>query len=138
MSDWGPPSGFALRRNGSCLSEENSCGTSFDNFHRCCPKPATCPTQPLGICCETPGNCTQQIFSSPHCANESWDLYNNSRDGGHFCCLQGLSGFYYDHYDGVGCMASTSGEPNDTQWMSVISHGKLHIPRADCSVSHQS
>lgn len=133
MSDWGPPSGFALRRNGSCLSEEKACGPTFDEFNRCCPKSAEC-SKDLGICCKPAGNCIQMITNPPHCANKAWNLFNNSRDGGYFCCLQGMNGFYYNHQEGVGCMGSNADAPADTQWMSMISSGKIQIPLADCSV----
>lgn len=74
------------------------------------------------------------ITNPPHCANKAWNLFNNSREGGFFCCLQGKNGFYYDHQVGVGCMDPGVVAPDDTQWMSMISSGKIHIPLADCSV----
>lgn len=137
MSGFEPPSGFALRRSGPCLNEEKGCGKSHDGFHRCCPESTECSTGPIGICCST-GNCTQMIIDKPHCANKEWNLFENSRDGGHFCCLHGLAGFYYKSQDWVGCMDPNANAPSDTQWMSTISSGIIATSSTGTLVTSQS
>ena len=83
-------SGFALRRNGSCLAEQVDCGPTADTYHACCPSGSSCPRQFNVNCCPTSDNCTQTLVAKPGCANPTWDLYDNN---GFFCCAQGKMGY---------------------------------------------
>ncbi|OQE35393.1 hypothetical protein PENCOP_c013G04622 [Penicillium coprophilum] len=122
---WGPPSGFAIRRNGSCLQGE--CSTkawnetkSSHDFFRCCPSNSICSDKYTGICCPDEADCRATISKPAHCANETWDLYQND-DGGYFCCDQSELGFKISA--GVGC--AVRGDPTVTgrAWLPVLSPG---------------
>jgi hypothetical protein len=85
--------GFAIRRNGTCISgHETDCGVTEPPFRGCCPLGFECPTQYNIACCPSGQNCTESLLSAPEqkCANSTWDLYDN---GGYFCCEHGLEGF---------------------------------------------
>lgn len=129
MSDLGPPYGFAVRRNGSCLPKEKHCGStwnsSWENFHQCCPEFTLCAGD-AGACCKYEGNCTNLIINPPHCADETWNLFLNSEDNGHFCCGQGTRGFTRTNVSGVGC-APEGPTASNTEWLSAVSSGKIHI-----------
>ncbi|KAF9894774.1 hypothetical protein FE257_004395 [Aspergillus nanangensis] len=102
---YGPPSGFPIRRNGSCLASEDSCGTTWANFSACCPEGSVCPGKDApyynNVCCPSNANCTVPLMESPHCADASWTLYDHT---GYFCCLNTQKGFWTtDPKDAVGC-----------------------------------
>ena len=101
--DYGPPFGFPLRRNVSCLEDETDCGPSWGYFHSCCPGAAVCPGSETpyynNVCCPNRSNCTEPLLASPHCANETAELYDSD---GPFCCLPGEQGFSTSE-GGVGC-----------------------------------
>ncbi|CAI4214487.1 unnamed protein product [Parascedosporium putredinis] len=94
------PSGFALRKNGTCLSEEVDCGRTVDPYRVCCPADSFCPAKYNVDCCPTAANCTTQLIQTPACANETWDLYDN---GGYFCCERGLIGYAATRTGSNGC-----------------------------------
>ncbi|OXV05553.1 hypothetical protein Egran_06678 [Elaphomyces granulatus] len=112
-------SGFALRKNGSCLSTEVDCGTTISPFRACCPGGSFCPNEYNVECCPSATNCTASLLEKPRCANETWDLYDNS---GYFCCLQGTTGFATD-YNSDGCAVPGYSFTNDTL-LSIISSGQ--------------
>ncbi|KAF2102323.1 hypothetical protein NA57DRAFT_54239 [Rhizodiscina lignyota] len=106
--------GFAIRRNGSCFSNQGEvdCGPTWGPFHACCPHGAFCPsTENLNYynayCCDKRNtNCTADIIKTgPYCADTSWQLYNNE---GYFCCAPALKGFSSDsNSDGCANSAHT-------------------------------
>ncbi|KAF7629559.1 hypothetical protein F9C07_13081 [Aspergillus flavus] len=105
MVSYDPPYGFPLRRNGSCLTSETSCGKTWGDFYACCPGDSICPgaTQSIqnNVCCPTESDCTAPLKATPHCANETGIMYNHT---GYFCCLPWQTGFWTDDPDNaVGC-----------------------------------
>lgn len=80
-------SGFAVRRNGSCMTGEVFCGRTLAPYVACCPTGSFCPNQYNVECCPSETNCTDSLVASPRCANSAWFLYNYN---GYFCCDQGL------------------------------------------------
>lgn len=91
--------GFAIRRNGSCLSGfEIDCGQTLAPFHGCCPIGFECPPQYNVACCPPTTNCTEALLPEPKCSNSTWDLFDNR---GYFCCEHGLPG--YDNQGTDGC-----------------------------------
>lgn len=95
--------GYALRRNGSCLSTENDCGPTTSPFHACCPGNMFCPgPQHNVICCESNADCNQKI--DDNCADLTTDLYSTSSNltADAFCCAQDKHGFSFEG-GGAGC-----------------------------------
>ncbi|KAL4876743.1 hypothetical protein BJY04DRAFT_222752 [Aspergillus karnatakaensis] len=91
MSNYDPPYGVAIRRNGTCSSSENevSCGNTWGDWYRCCPEDTVCGDG--GVCCPTDSGCENPILADVHCANNgTWDLYE---EDGYFCCDHGKTGF---------------------------------------------
>ena len=85
--------GFAIRRNGTCLSGyETDCGGTVPPFRGCCPVGFQCPQQYNVVCCPPGEECSASLNAAPEpkCSNSTWDLYDN---GGYFCCEHGLEGF---------------------------------------------
>lgn len=128
MSSYDPPSGFALRRNGSCLDTETSCHQTWGDFYACCPGNSKCPgaTNPIAnnVCCPIDSDCTESLLAKPHCANESWTLFYHD----YFCCLSGQTGFWTDNPDNaVGCANEV---PSEYHPLSPIPTGKL-LPLCD-------
>lgn len=95
--------GFALRRNGSCLSMETECGPTVQPYYACCAGGSTCVNPYNQVCC-TSGNCTTTIVQDPVCADPSWNLYNNGGvDSGYFCCLPSTFGYAVQLGGSNGC-----------------------------------
>jgi hypothetical protein len=113
-------SGFALRKNGPCLSAEVDCGTTASPFRACCPGGSFCPQKYNIDCCPSAANCTTSLLEKPRCANETWDLYNNE---GYFCCLQGTTGFSTADHNSDGC-AVPGDSFADITLLSIISSGQ--------------
>ncbi|KAB8234272.1 uncharacterized protein BDW43DRAFT_318885 [Aspergillus alliaceus] len=116
MVSYDPPYGFPLRRNGTCLSSETSCGHTWGGFYACCPGDSVCPgaTESIlnNVCCPTESDCTAPLHSTPHCANETGILFNHT---GYFCCLPGQTGFWTDSpQDAVGCSDGSPTERGET------------------------
>lgn len=107
MSDFDPPYGYPLRRNGSCLSTEKNCGETWDPWYRCCPSAASCEDN----CCPEGVDCGQRLGQDPHCANDTATLYrakgseDSSPASGYFCCVDGTKAFQDDR-TWVGCADS--------------------------------
>ncbi|KGO74626.1 hypothetical protein PITC_002710 [Penicillium italicum] len=104
MSDTG---GYALRRNGSCLSTETDCGRTTPPFHACCPGNMFCPGNQYNvICCPSNADCSSTMGQS--CADGKADLYSSNSsdlpDEG-FCCARGRFAFTFKNElnKGVGC-----------------------------------
>ena len=119
------PSGFAIRRNGTCLSSEVNCGVTVAPFRACCPAGASCPSQYNVDCCPSPANCTQALLKNPSCANSTWTLYDN---GGYFCCAPDKIGYAASLTASDGC-ANPGFPPNGAQLLSVVSAGQSKIKR---------
>lgn len=115
------PSGFALRKNGTCELQEVDCGKTVNPYRVCCPHASSCPSQYnvdvrcislisspslMSVwltgyqCCPTSANCTLSLIPTPRCANTTWDLYDND---GYFCCLPGLIGYAAKNTNSNGC-----------------------------------
>ncbi|KAL5337934.1 hypothetical protein BJX70DRAFT_399202 [Aspergillus crustosus] len=113
--------GWALRQNGSCLTQEEDCGPTVEPYRVCCPAGSYCPRAYNIVCCPSSLNCTDALQARPVCANSTWDLYYN---GGYFCCEHGTKG-YATSVESNGC-----GEPeyeladSETQ-LSIISAGTV-------------
>ncbi|PLB34903.1 uncharacterized protein BDW47DRAFT_119940 [Aspergillus candidus] len=113
------PAGYALRRNGSCLADEEiSCGKTWGDFSACCPKGTSCPSKDSkwrnSICCPGGGNCSNMLKKRPHCANnETWNMFNHKNN---FCCEKGQTGFWNRNMnnEGYGCV---NGQPDDPEYM---------------------
>ena len=114
------PSGFAIRRNGTCLSNEVDCGQTKAPFRACCPAGGSCPKSYNVDCCPSPANCTQALLPNPSCANSSWTLYDN---GGYFCCAPGTIGYNASLSYSDGC-ADPGLPPEDAVLLSVVSAGQ--------------
>jgi hypothetical protein len=100
MSD---TSGYALRRNGSCLSTETDCGLTTSPFHACCPGNTFCPGPQYNvICCPSDADCSNLIGKK--CADSKADLYSSTSDiaSEGFCCERGKYAFTLED-QGVGC-----------------------------------
>ncbi|KAL4915241.1 hypothetical protein BDW62DRAFT_127324 [Aspergillus aurantiobrunneus] len=88
--DYGPPAGFALRRNGTCTANEELCSNPWGNWYSCCPSGTHCSDG--NVCCPTTAGCANYIEQDPHCArNTTWDLYHSETS--YFCCLNTSRGF---------------------------------------------
>ncbi|OJJ86648.1 uncharacterized protein ASPGLDRAFT_145212, partial [Aspergillus glaucus CBS 516.65] len=122
MPDLDPPYGFALRKNSPCLENEVSANETWSGIQPCCPEDTTFTNS--SVCCPDEEDCTEDIINPPHCADESWDLFNNTRDDGFFCCLSGTKGFYHSDKLAVGCIDDSDAPTNsDYQFLSTYSTG---------------
>ncbi|KAH8820619.1 hypothetical protein F5884DRAFT_56767 [Xylogone sp. PMI_703] len=113
--------GFAIRRNGSCLNSEVDCGVTVAPFRACCPHGAYCPHQYNVACCPSPKNCTTNLVQNPHCANRTWTLYDND---GFFCCEPGTIGYAASLTGSDGC-ANPGKPPKGAELLPVISAGEM-------------
>ncbi|KAL3437834.1 hypothetical protein BDV09DRAFT_192471 [Aspergillus tetrazonus] len=103
---YGPPSGFAIRRWGSCSATEVTCDQPWDLWHDCCPEGTHCSSD--NTCCPRTADCSPFIQQDPHCANNvTWDLY---WDDEYFCCQNTAYGFIQGGLvyngtstEGIGC-----------------------------------
>jgi hypothetical protein len=102
--------GFAIRRNNTCHTGEQTCATTWDTWTACCPHNSYCPGKDKkyfnNICCPDSSNCTALITNPAICADNSWNLYAwNGKDetGGWFCCESNQQGFYVSGQAYVGC-----------------------------------
>lgn len=130
-----PPNGVAARRYKTCLTGEKNCGSTLNGFTRCCPGSTICHGKD-GTCCEKKGACKYQFRYPNQCANETWHVYENGFDGGHFCCDKGANGLNLT--GGVGCLSdkeyysinssSSSTLFDGVNWLlSSTIPGKAHI-----------
>ncbi|KAL4892027.1 hypothetical protein BDV59DRAFT_180688 [Aspergillus ambiguus] len=122
-SEYDSPYGFPLRRNGSCLSDEVSCGHTWGDFYACCPGNTICPGTKAyyynSVCCPSWSNCTIPLMESPHCANSSGSLFDHT---GYFCCLPNQTGFWTSSpTDAVGCSDGFPDNVNETIIAAVSS-----------------
>ena len=115
-----PPSGFAIRRTGSCPTNEVDCGTTAAPYHACCPPGSSCPPQYNVDCCPSPANCTLTLLEEPRCANASWTLYDNH---GYFCCAPGSIGYNDSRTFSDGCAAPGT-PPQGAEYLAVVSAGQ--------------
>ncbi|KAL8991149.1 MAG: hypothetical protein Q9169_007933 [Polycauliona sp. 2 TL-2023] len=119
-----PPSGFAIRRNGTCPSNQVSCGATTAPFYACCPSGSSCPSRQQRehniACCPSPTNCLDALLQEPRCANDRWTLYDNN---GYFCCAPGTIGYNASRTASDGCAAPGS-PPRGAQLLAVVSAGQ--------------
>lgn len=121
-------SGWAIRRNGSCLlRSEVDCGATLAPFRACCPSATLCPSQYNVACCAPepggpPGgnNCTLALVEAPRCANTTWTMFDN---GGYFCCEPGHVG--YDRGGTNGCSESGAALPEGALPLAVVDQGAM-------------
>ncbi|KAI1204069.1 uncharacterized protein F4807DRAFT_449062 [Annulohypoxylon truncatum] len=124
-------SGWAIRRNGSCLlTQEVDCGMTVAPFHACCPSSTECPTQYSIACCQSGNNCTEAIVESPRCANSSWIMYDNE---GYFCCDPGYVGYNLNFTDG--CSRSDTSIPDDALPLAQVDQGNASTTTTSESTS---
>ncbi|KAL2833081.1 hypothetical protein BJY01DRAFT_98219 [Aspergillus pseudoustus] len=127
MTDYGPPYGYAVRRNNTCdnTANEIDCSNPWGEWHNCCPENTVCGDG--GVCCPTDSGCSAPIERDPHCANNgTWDLYWLDS---YFCCDSDTNGFSFSglvfngsQTTGVGCSEGyPSGE--DTEVLVPESRG---------------
>lgn len=83
-----PIQGFAIRRNGTCLSSETSCGTTWEDWQPCCPGDTECADDLNDNTQCNPPDTSGPAFS--RCSNPELDLYQAN---GFFCCESGQTGF---------------------------------------------
>ncbi|KAE8154913.1 hypothetical protein BDV25DRAFT_126318 [Aspergillus avenaceus] len=121
--NYNPPYGFPLRRNGTCLSTETSCGHTWGDFYACCPGNSKCPgaVQSIqnNVCCPEESDCTSPLKATPHCANDTATMFNHT---GYFCCLEGQTGFWTDDpNNAVGCVdgVPTTSSPSSSNSSST-------------------
>jgi hypothetical protein len=127
MTDYGPPYGYAVRRNETCNTARNEvdCANPWADWHNCCPEDTICGDG--GLCCPTEAGCAAPVERDPHCANNgTWDLYWLD---GYFCCDSETNGFSFSglvyngsQTTGVGC---TEGYPSGdyTEVLVPVSYG---------------
>ncbi|KAH8693676.1 hypothetical protein BGW36DRAFT_429715 [Talaromyces proteolyticus] len=124
MGSLNPPYGYAIRRNGSCVTEsEVTCGPTWGGFNACCPHGSVCP-QDLSndVCCPSTQDCTDRIALSPHCANDTWTLFYHD----YFCCASGQTGFWTDNpKNAVGCTTGALSDSNYTPLTPITSTSAL-------------
>ncbi|OQD67576.1 hypothetical protein PENPOL_c003G00099 [Penicillium polonicum] len=141
MDDYGPPFGFAVRRNsicprGECQTDAGKDPITSQPLYRCCPTNDTCSDQNTGMCCPDKKPCKQEISKPAHCANATWDLYRNY-DGGFFCCDQGQYGFNRTE-GGVACGTKQDLEEESRTLVSLVSLGTTPTPTPSSSVISSS
>lgn len=115
--------GFALRRNESCLNTEKYCGNTHDDMKVCCPGSMECTDDPLygnSVCCEKGGSCDEKAGPNKCASNDAY-LYTsvdgNMTSGG-FCCSKDEYAFKLSENDYVGCLDSqTEGSETGTVWL---------------------
>ncbi|RFU25465.1 hypothetical protein B7463_g10868, partial [Scytalidium lignicola] len=113
-------SGFAIRRNGTCYSNEVDCGITVRPFRACCPAGASCPSAFNVDCCPSPANCTETLLKNPSCANKTWTLYDNE---GFFCCDPSKIGYAASLTGSDGC-AHPGFPPQGAKLLRIISAGQ--------------
>jgi hypothetical protein len=129
MTDYGPPYGYAVRRNETCnnVLNEVDCANPWAEWHNCCPENTVCGDG--GVCCPTDAGCDAPLDRDPHCANNgTWDLYWLDS---YFCCDSDTNGFSFSGLEyngsqttGVGC---SEGYPSGdyTEVLVPVSYGML-------------
>ncbi|KZN87181.1 hypothetical protein EN45_057390 [Penicillium chrysogenum] len=128
MSDTG---GYALRRNGSCLSTETDCGGTTAPFHACCPGNMFCPGRQYNVVC-CPSNAGCRDIMSDSCADKKADLYSsNTSDLANegFCCERDSYAFAMKANSGVGCADGLSDlQTSMDQLMAISSASAIPTP----------
>lgn len=124
-----PPEGFAIRRNGTCLAEENDCGATLAPFRACCPQGASCFGWHNNDCC-VGSNCTQTLLEYPSCANSSWNMYLY---GGYFCCAPESDGIGYGDSNSDGC-AEPGSSLKGVKVLGVVSQSQRKLYATDWNI----
>lgn len=125
------PYGYALRRNGFCLTDETDCGPTWGGYHACCPYSTTCPSDSAtSVCCHYESDCTSLIVGHPHCGDKAANLYwaNN-----YFCCSNGTDAF--SQKDGwVGCTDDLSEVGSGMKQLPIVSSASASTSSMSCSL----
>lgn len=110
-NSYSSPYGFALRRDGTCHSNETSCAKTWADWYACCPGEAQCTGgESNWVCCPTDGDCTGRLELNPHCGlNQTWSMFDKE---GYFCCLEGQTGFYNKSNPGLVGVGCSDGPPS--------------------------
>jgi hypothetical protein len=117
--------GFAIRRNGTCISGlEVDCGATRAPYHGCCPTGLSCPSQYNIACCPPNSNCTTSLLDAPqpNCANATWDLFDN---GGYFCCEHGYPGYNRQNTNGCAQPGTVFGKGDEILSTVRVGEGEL-------------
>lgn len=124
------PYGYALRRSGSCLSNETDCGPTWGGYHACCPYSTVCPSDAAtSVCCHYESDCTSLIVGDPHCGDQTANLYwaNN-----YFCCSNGT--YAFSRQNGwVGCIDDMSEVGSDMKQLVIVSSASASTFSMFCS-----
>lgn len=107
--------GFAIRRNGTCLSSETSCGITWDTWDPCCPGNTECADVNSNTQCN-PASMAGPAFSQ--CSNPEWDLYQAN---GFFCCESGQTAFTSTGSDTKGFYGCAEKDTFDNKVMRSLS-----------------
>ncbi|KAE8352786.1 hypothetical protein BDV28DRAFT_148685 [Aspergillus coremiiformis] len=127
--------GFAVRKNSSCLQTETNCGETVRGFRGCCPGGTYCPHAYNIDCCPAGINCTASLVKEPRCANATWDLYDNA--GYYYCCPHGTIGFALDgFYDG--CAGPGYSFGNGDAVLKIVSSGSATLLATTSTTSESS
>jgi hypothetical protein len=117
--------GFAIRRNGTCISGlEVDCGATRAPYRGCCPTGLSCPSQYNIACCPPNSNCTTSLLDAPqpNCANATWDLFDN---GGYFCCEHGYPGYNRQNTNGCAQPGTVFGKGDEILSTVRVGEGEL-------------
>lgn len=113
------PYGLSVRRNGSCLSTETDCGSTWSSFHACCPHGTVCLSGQDNVkCCPSDADCSK-LIKNTHCANSTANVYKANM---YFCCADGSSAFMQKN-GYVGCTEDISELDDSSTLLSIRYNG---------------
>lgn len=134
-SSYGPPAGYALRKNGTCSANQETCGNPWGDWYNCCPGGTHCGDN--NTCCPTESGCVDFLKEDLHCANnKTWDLYQS--EDSYFCCLNTTRGFLAGGLEyngssttGIGC-ADGLPDGKDDEALVPVARGEIERKDIPC------
>lgn len=133
-SIYDPPAGYALRKNGTCGADQETCGNPWLDWYNCCPKGTHCNEH--NTCCPKKAGCEEWLVVDPHCANnKTWDLYETEPGGNFFCCLSTSSAYLAGGLESNGTattgIACADGIPDGAKDDALVpvARGEIHIKK---------